>query len=265
MDVRDSGLVRDATPDRAPLVLPLLLTEAQREQIRRQTGLDIPALPFESAAPFVRCRFAGLELRVRRGVFAPTAATERLFDLARAAAARHRRPIVVDVGTGCGAVALALAANLPRATVLATELSDVALACARRNRARLAIGNASFRRGSLLAPIPRRFAGRVSVIAANVPYLPPALEGSASALFPAGTAVGTGGDGLGLAREVAREARRLLTDGGSLVLQLAGFQWTAFLDELRALGYTAPALPRLEPNAPAAHRVVWRSRAPARA
>lgn len=247
-------------PDGAPLTVPLLLTEEQRAQIRRQTGLEIAALPFASSAPFVRRRFGGIELRVRRGVFAPTAATERLLEIAVAAARAHRRPIVVDVGTGCGAVALAIAARVPRATVHATELSDVAVASARRNRARLAIRNVTFHRGSLLSPLPRRLAGRVAVIVANVPYLPPSLGDAAAGLFPAGTAVGSGDDGLDLVREVARQARRLLAPGGSLVIQVAGFQVRGVVRELRRLGYAAQAPSRVVPNEPAVCSATWGAR-----
>jgi len=60
--------------------------------------------------------------------------------------------------------------------------------------------------------------------------------------FPEGTAIGLGPDGLDLIREIARTARGFLVAGGSLVLQLADFQWPVFSKELTALGYSKPRL-----------------------
>jgi release factor glutamine methyltransferase len=240
--------------DAAPLFVSLQLTPAQRALIRQQTGVDVTALPVESRADFVRCTFGGLTLRVKRGVFAPTATTERLFDLVREGASSHRHPVIVDVGTGCGALALATSATFPNATVLATEISDVALACARRNRTRLGLPNVTVLGGSLLSPLPRRLRGTVAVIAANIPYVPPSMADIVKTAFPVGTAVGTGADGLDLVRELARGARDFLVDGGALVLQMAGFQLSAFADELRALGYQVPTSNVPVPNGAA---VVW--------
>jgi release factor glutamine methyltransferase len=164
---------------------------------------------------------------------------------------------VVDVGTGCGAVALALSAALPRATVLAIDTSEAAVACARRNRDRLRLRNVSIRRGSLLTPAPRRLRGRVAVIAGNLPYLPPELGEAALRTFPPGTALGLGRDGLDLPRELAATARDFLVAGGSLVLQMADFQWPPFSDELRSLGYDAPVLHDPLPKRPVVGRARW--------
>lgn len=248
------------TMDHPSLFVPLQLTPEQRELIRQRTGLTIATLPVEADVAVVRCRFAGITLRVNRGVFTPSATTERLFELVREAVIGQRRPVIVDVGTGCGAVALALAAALPRASIFATEISETALACARRNRDRLRLHNVTVRGGSLLSPLPRRIRGKVSAIAANVPYVPPRLTEALGHTFPAGTAIGFGADGLDLVREVARSARNYLVPGGSLVLQLAGYQWEPFSDELRALGYEVTRTDQPAPNAPVARRVHWSGR-----
>jgi len=251
----------EALHDSAPLFVFLQLTPAQRALIRQQTGIDVAALPVESRGDVVRCTFGGLTLRVKRGVFAPTTTTERLFDLVREAASGHRHPVIVDVGTGCGALALATAAAFPDATVLATEISDVALACARQNRARLALHNVTILGGSLLSRLPRRLRGKVAVIAANIPYVPPSMNDVVKTAFPVGTAVGTGADGLDLVRELARAAREFLVDGGALVLQMAGFQLTTFTEELRALGYRVPTSDKSLPNGPAVVWVRWQGKA----
>src|SRR6185503_10628132 len=215
------------------LLLAIPLTAEQRAQIERQTGISTAVLPYESTAAVVRCRFGGITLRVARGVFAPLPGTERMLAAARELVGdEHGAPSIVDVGTGCGAVALALAAALPRASIVATDISELAIRCARRNRTRLGLHNVSFRCGSLVAPLPRRLRGTVDVIVANIPYVPPRLRDQIGEAFPVGTALGTEEDGLGLVRALATEARAFLVGGGSLVLQLASYQWVDFRTEL---------------------------------
>lgn len=242
-------------PD-APLFVRLELTPEQRQTIRERTGLSITALPIETRAASVRCRFGGLDLDVPRGVFAPTPASERTFELAREVAAAadrlsRSRPIVVDVGTGAGAIGLAIAQALPQALVYGTELSPPALRAARRNRARLGLRNIRFVCGSLLSPLPARLRGGVDVIVANVPYLPPDRM-DASRAFPRGTAMGTEADGLGLVRELVRTAPAYLRPGGGLVLQLAEFQWPVLASEAGRMGYDAPRLAAQEGPGPVA-------------
>ena len=241
----------------APLMVALELTPEQRALIFEKTGLQLGVLPFESDAPFVRCEFGGITLRVTRGVFTPTPATRPLLELVRKAAAAHRRPIVVDVGTGCGAVGLAVAASLPRAQVVAVDLSERAVACARRNRDRLRLRNVSIRRGSLLAPVPSRLRGRVAVIAGNLPYVPPEFTEAALQTFPEGTALGLGPDGLDLQRELASAARDFLVPGGSLVLQMVDFQWPKFTRVLHNLGYDEPVLRDPLVKGPVVGRMRW--------
>jgi len=217
------------------------------------------AVPYASAAPSMRCDFGGIPLRVPRGVFVPAAATEHLLRAAIQAASTFARPTIVDVGTGCGAVALAAAKALPHAAVFATDTSEPALDAARANRARLGLRNVRFARGSLLTPLPRRLTSKVAVVVANVPYVPPQHADAFKHTFPEGTAIGPGRDGLDLVRQLAAEARELLIHGGSLVLQLAGFQWTTFAAELRGLGYADPELPEQSGDAPGVGRFAWPS------
>ena len=244
-------------PRGAPLVLRVPLTDDQRRQVLEQTGYDVSALPYASGATAVLCTFRGIILRVPRGVFVPTAATEHLLYAAIEAASAFPRPTIVDVGTGCGVVALAAAAALPRASVFATDVSDVALGAARSNRARLRLHNVRFCRGSLLSPLPRRLFHRVAVVVANVPYVPPQLADVAEYAYPEGTAIGPGEDGLGLVRELADSARQFLMPGGLLVLQLAAFQWAGFGSALTTLGYKAPELEQASIDAPVTGRIVW--------
>ncbi|MEX2281293.1 MAG: methyltransferase [Gemmatimonadota bacterium] len=236
----------------APLMLVVQLTEEQRRMIREQTGQDITALPYETKAPSVRCEFGGVRLRVVRGVFVPVAATEQVLQATLCATAGQRNPIIAEVGTGSGAVALAAAKAMPGATVFASDISRAALACARRNRARNGLRNVHFQHGSLLSSLPARLRGRVSVVVGNLPYLPPRLTAALASSFPPDTAIGIDEDGLGLPRQLAAAAREFLQPGGSLVLQLAGFQWPEFIPELTALGYDEPVLSSTASNAPVA-------------
>jgi release factor glutamine methyltransferase len=205
-------------------------------------------------APVVRCRFAGIELLAGRGVFLPRGVSERLFEAALAALAqRGPGATVVDVGTGCGAVALALGVRRPGIVVIGTELDELAATWARRNATRLGVPFA-VHVGSLLESLAIDVVGTVDVICGNVPCVP-AAEFASAADAPATAYVGSGGDGLGLQRELARTARHLLAPGGVLALQLAPTQWDALASELTSLGYAVE--PALGDDAAVVGTAVW--------
>jgi release factor glutamine methyltransferase len=253
--------MKTTEPD-VPLVIRLELTTEQQRRIREQTGHSVTVIPIESKAPSVRCRFGGVELVVSRGVFVPTQSSERTFEFAKAMVAGVSTssltgPIVVDVGTGAGAIALAMASAMPQAIVYGTEVSPLALAAARRNRARLGLRNARFACGSLLSPLPKRLRVSVDLIVANIPYLPPSQSAEISRLFPGGTAMGAEPDGLGLVRELLRRSRAFLRARGALVLQLADFQWPTIAIEATTLGFAAPLFAAREGLGPIAGCLVW--------
>lgn len=215
--------------------ISLQLTEAQQRQILEATGLDAQLLVVETRARVLRCAFAGLPIDVSRGVFSPQPASERLARVALELADGTRAPVLVEVGTGSGAIGLALAAARPDADVHSTEVSPVALRCARRNRRRLGIRNVRYHTGSLTEPLPARLGGRVSVVVANLPYVPPDV--SEWDPWPEGTAIGPGVDGLDLYRALAHQAQDLLRPGGWVAFQMGDYQWEAFAGELTAMGY----------------------------
>jgi release factor glutamine methyltransferase len=252
-----SSLLAKRGPTTAPLVVPLRLTDEQRELILQRTGLRVKTLPYSSEARALRCRFGGISLRVPRGVFVPAARTEDAFDVAREAARVFPTPTVVDVGTGSGAVALALAFALPDASVYATEVSEIAVRCARRNRARLELRNVRVLHGSLLEALPTRLRRHVAVIVGNVPYLPAHTAYAADQIFPRGTAVASGADGLDLVRELALTARAFLSPRASLILQLAEFQWAGLESELRGLGYAHVELARASTGGAVIASAIW--------
>ena len=246
-------------PKAPPLMLMVQLTEAQRRQIREQTGQDISAVPFETDAPYVWCLFGGLQLCVTRGVFVPAGATENLLHALLASIEGEETPTIIEVGTGSGALALAAGNALPRARIIAGDVSKGALLCARANRKRLGIHNVRLIESSLLSAMPGRLRGQITAIVGNVPYLPPRLQDALAGSFPSGTAIGLDEDGLGLPRQLATTAREFLQPGGSLLLQLAGFQWPEFKRELIGLGYDEPVLSSNALDAPVSGRSIWRS------
>jgi release factor glutamine methyltransferase len=114
--------------------------------------------------------FRGLELRVRQGVFIPRPETEVLVDVALKEIAGIEHPLVADVGTGSGAIAISIADEHPGAEVFATDLSDDALALGREN-AEAAGVTVRFLKGDLLGSVPEALAGRFDLIVSNPPYV----------------------------------------------------------------------------------------------
>jgi release factor glutamine methyltransferase len=189
--------------------------------------------------PEATATFRGLELRYPVGtVFPPRALTEPLVDLALERLDERSPALVIDVGTGSGAVALSLADERPAITILGIDVAHEAVDCARRNAARLAIGNVRFRQGHLLEPVPPTWVGRVWLITSNIPFVAP-REGDLVRRhgFPEGTAIGPAVDGLGLVRDLFAEASTVLQPGGRVVAQLEPWHWEALGPLLHDLGF----------------------------
>ena len=176
--------------------------------------------------------FWSLPLRVSSAVLVPRPETELLVE--RALALRGTpEGRVVDLGTGSGAIALALAHERPHWQVTATDISNEALAVARANAAELQLTGIDFRQGSWFAPLA---GARFDLIVSNPPYVAaddPALEDLAHeprlALTP-------GADALGCLREIARDAPRHLQGGGWLLLEHGAGQSAAVRRELVLAG-----------------------------
>jgi release factor glutamine methyltransferase len=182
-----------------------------------------------------RCRFAGIEVLVGPGVFRPMAVSEHIVDATLASISSEPDPVVLEAGTGCGAVALAIARARPEANIFAADVSASAVKWGRRNQQTLGT-HVRFYRGSLLQAFPPSLRGRAAVVAGNVPYIPAEHAQPAHADTP-GAIVGEGGDGLGFLRDLSADARGYLRPGGRLVIQLLASQWDTFAAELSALGY----------------------------
>lgn len=123
-----------------------------------------------------RKEFFGLDFFVDKHVLIPRPETEFLVEntltacLRRQAAASQAKSnlTIVDVGTGSGCVAVALAKNLPETKICATDISEKAIQLARKNARHCGV-NVNFRRGHLLTPLKNK---KIDIIVANLPYLP---------------------------------------------------------------------------------------------
>lgn len=180
--------------------------------------------------------FYGLDFFVDRRVLIPRPETELLVE--KAVALAGERPLrVVEVGTGCGAVAIALAHHLPRARIWATDISPSALQVARRNRKRYRLGHrVRLLEGDLLLPLP----GPADLIVANLPYvrdsdiagLPPEVRD-----YEPLSALRGGPDGLDLVRRLLAQAPSRLRPGGWLLFEVGqGQAETAIALARQALG-----------------------------
>jgi release factor glutamine methyltransferase len=175
--------------------------------------------------------FCGIRLFVAPGVYVPRWQTEPL--ARRAATLLPSAGVAADLCTGVGAIAAVLAAAVPTAKVLATELDENAVRCARRN------GIEVFE-GFLDDPLPREFEHRVDVMTAVVPYVPTdslrLLPRDVQAFEPR-LALDGGVDGTDLLVEVARRSAGWLRPGGWLLLELGGDQAEPIGQLLRELGF----------------------------
>lgn len=121
--------------------------------------------------------FRKQEYRVTPDVFIPRPTTEQLVDVALELLEGSRSPLVVDVGTGCGCIALSLAIERPGARIHACDLSPAALAVARENARRLvSFASVEFHEGDLLGPVASLF-GEIDLILCNPPYVDPREKG----------------------------------------------------------------------------------------
>ncbi len=194
-----------------------------------------------------RWGFRGLDLMVSPAVLIPRPETEILAGLAVAELARRDPPggLVVDMGTGSGAVGLAVAAECDAARVVLTDVSAEALAVARANLAGL--GRAAVRvsacQGSWYEALPESMEGTVDVVASNPPYVrdDEALPSDVADWEPV-MALRGGADGLDGARRILADAGHWLSPEGSVLLELAPDQIEAAASIAQAGGLAVEAV-----------------------
>jgi len=168
--------------------------------------------------------FYGRPFEVTSDVLVPRPETEHLIEAAldELRGVKKTGGVVVDVGTGSGAIAVTLARELPDLRIFATEISEAALAVAQRNVAFHAVAErCSLLHGDLLEPLEGRV--QADCIVANLPYVPTADIPSAPnpVAFEPRIAVDGGRDGLGPYRRLLAQVPRVATPGASLFLEAA--------------------------------------------
>jgi release factor glutamine methyltransferase len=162
--------------------------------------------------------FYGFSFEVTRAVLIPRPETELLVEMALDRVPRDGKAAVLDVGTGSGCIAIALAKHRPAARVVATDLSQVALALAERNARRQGTANVEFRAGSWFEPVGGE---RFDVIASNPPYV---AEHDQHLLArdlreEPSLALVAGPDGLQGLRTIVSQAPQHLFPGGVLLVE----------------------------------------------
>jgi len=184
---------------------------------RRATGEPVPYIRgYEE--------FRGLRFSVKPGAFIPRQSTEFLAEQAIRRSRRRTDPIVADLATGVGAVAVAIADEVPDATVFATDISKTALRLARANARSHNARNVSFLAGSMFEPLPTRLRGSFDVITSHPPYVAAGelheLPRELTAFEPMESLTDASGDGLGLMRILIGGAIEWLKPGGWLCVEV---------------------------------------------
>jgi release factor glutamine methyltransferase len=185
----------------------LVAERARRRPVQHLTGL---------------AHFWRHEFHVTPDVLIPRPETEHLVEAALDVLRRIERPVVVDVGTGSGCIALSIAAERPDAAAHAVDLSPAALAVARGNAARLGLADrVSFHEGDLLEPMRGQ---KVDLVVSNPPYVGTdeieALAPEVRDHDPRTALVPPGGDRFSIYRRLADEARRSLVAGGVILVEI---------------------------------------------
>jgi release factor glutamine methyltransferase len=200
----------------------------------RSEGLDTRTAKLYGRALCQRChgvplqyltgeqQFFDLVLGVAPGVFVPRPETEILVERALETLDGRSGPVVIDVGTGTGAVALALKRRRPDARVIGTDVSEDAIAVAGANAARHAL-DVEILGGDLLSPVPPELRGSIDLIVSNPPYvtreewegLPDEVRAEPYEALVGGTDVH---------RRLAEAAPEWLRGGGWLVVEIGASQ-----------------------------------------
>jgi release factor glutamine methyltransferase len=185
---------------------------------RRRTGEPVAYLTGQR-------EFFGLAFHVSPAVLVPRPETEHLVEAALEWAAAYQPLTIADAGTGCGAMAVSLAAHLPQTRVVATDISRAALAVAAGNAERHAVAaRLSLVQADLLAPVRPG----VDLIVSNPPYIPTAdLAALEVARHEPRAALDGGPDGLEVIRRLLGDAARLLARPGLLLVEIGAGQGPA--------------------------------------
>jgi release factor glutamine methyltransferase len=160
--------------------------------------------------------FYGRTFHITPDVLIPRPETELLVEHALNYAGAFQRPLIIDVGTGSGAIAVSLAAELPGARILGVDLSLAALRVAQANAQRLCPSRVSFFQADLLKPFSTQF----DLICANLPYIPrQELAHLAVSQWEPQLALDGGESGLDLISTLLKQAQTRLSPSGVILLE----------------------------------------------
>jgi release factor glutamine methyltransferase len=177
---------------------------------------------------------------VRPGVFVPRDASENLAEQAVRRLRNRRRPVHVDLATGAGTIALAVANEVRMAEVVGTDVSAEAVRQARANAKQLGL-RARFVTGDLFGALPRSLAGTVDVVTLHPPYVPAHevkdLPEEIREWEPEHTLTDRSRDGLGLISRTAREAPAWLARTGWLLMEVSPDRVAHVKRVMRGEGY----------------------------
>jgi len=225
-----TGLTRTALITRAQeLLSPESEVRLHELFARRERGEPVAYLTGKR-------EFWSLDLSVTPDVLIPRPETELLVEQALIRIPEKTEWTIADLGTGSGAVALAIAKERPRCHIIATDYFDAALAVARGNAQRLNIGNIEFLHGSWLAALPGT---TLDMIVSNPPYVregDPHLK-QGDVCFEPEVALVAGMDGLDAIRRIATDAVSCLRPGGWLLLEHGYDQAQTVRCQLETHGY----------------------------
>lgn len=223
--------------DRLALVMHAgeVLSEAQWDELQRLAGLRATRVPLQHLLGEVE--WAGLSLSVSPAALIPRPETEVLLELATQELRRLALPAakVLDVGTGTGALALALKQRFPTAQVTASDISPEALALAQHNALRCGL-NVNFVQSDLL----KQLHGPFDLLVSNPPYLPhnDAAHAQPEVRHDPALALYSGPDGLDLARRLCAQAAHVLPARTPLLLELDPRNVQTLAQELSRQGWT---------------------------
>ena len=194
---------------------------------RRRRGMPMAYITGEK-------EFWSMSLIVTPDTLVPRPETETLIDQALLRLPRRAQLRVLDLGTGSGAIALALARERPACHVVATDVSTGAIAVARENARRLLIPNVEFLEGDWLAPVAEQ---QFDLVVSNPPYVASNDAHLDALTFEPRGALESGEDGLDAIRQISAGAAAVLAADGWLLLEHGSDQADAVADILASDGW----------------------------
>lgn len=211
-----------------------------REHFTRLVAARRTRIPLQHLTGVAHFRY--LELKVGPGVFTPRPETETVVQLGLDFLRRQDNPAprCIDLCSGSGAIAAAVASEAPGSSVWAVELSDEAIGYTRANCAPLGVTVLHQDASSL----PAELHGNMDLVISNPPYIPPNAiprEAEVREHDPQMALYGLGEDGLEIPRAIAAQAVKLLRPGGCFVMEHAEVQEGAAAAMLRAAGFSSVA------------------------